>query len=421
MLRMSMVLLAAALLAGAGAAAVVAPQAVIAPAPSAGWTVTPVLDVRVRQEILDGVYHFTPADPDRNWIRVRTRAGFQAWTGGHTFQLRLNNEHRHYLHPDQALDWDEVIVDNVWWRWLRGETVLTVGRQDIAWPGGFLMFDGTPLDGSRSGYLNAVRLQTPSRMGNLDLAIVHNWRTDDLVLIDDERRAVCDADELGLALRLERNGRHLALIHKKESDPDFQTVTVDAGVNRELCCGRAVLVEGAMQYQDRQMEDDADDGWALAGQVFYKSPVALGVRAEAGAFYYSGRSGELRPFRTPWGRWPKWSELYIYTLIGESTPDRVHAAAWENIAAPRLVLTRDLGPRAQAQVGASWLQAATEPNWRTRGLLTQTGVTCKLGRGLDGHLLWEMLVPGEFHEDWGRLPPLTQTVHFLRWQVNWTL
>ena len=42
----------------------------------------------------------------------------------------------------------------------------------------------------------------------------------------------------------------------------------------------------------------------------------------------------------PWGRWPKWSELYVYTLIGESTPGRVHVAAWENIAAGRVEWAR---------------------------------------------------------------------------------
>ena len=41
--------------------------------------------------------------------------------------------------------------------------------------------------------------------------------------------------------------------------------------------------------------------------------------------------------------------------------------------------------------------------------------------GLDGHLLWEMLDPGSSHDGRDGLPPLTDTVHFLRWQLAYAL
>ena len=37
--------------------------------------------------------------------------------------------------------------------------------------------------------------------------------------------------------------------------------------------------------------------------------------------------------------------------------------------------------------------------------------------GFEGHLLWEMLDPGSFHDGRGGLDPLTNIVHFLRWQL----
>lgn len=392
--------------------------AVVGPRSAAGEVRTEA-DLRVRQEVLDGVYHFAPEN-DRNWIRVRSRVGLRAATGHHVFHLRLTNEHRHHLHPDQDFDWDEVILDNAFWEWKDGGTQVTVGRQDIVWPGGFLMLEGHPLDGSRSMYHNAVRLQSRGEGGYLDLALIRNFRYDDLVIIDDQDRALSDSDEVGIALRLERGGVHLAVIHKEETDLDLRTLTLDAGIDRELCGGRKVTGELALQYQDGDDSRFPGDGWALAGQAFLDGPVADVARAEAGFFFYSGQGNDLRAFRTPWGRWPKWSELYIYTLIGESTPDRVNVAAWENIAAPRLTLTRDLGRGVEGRLGASWL-LAPEPDWQGRGLLTQMGATFELGHGVDGHLLWEMLDPGSFHDGTNGLKPLYETAHFLRWQLSWRL
>ena len=79
-------------------------------------------------------------------------------------------------------------------------------------------------------------------------------------------------------------------------------------------------------------------------------------------------AGDLRTFRTPWGRWPKWSELYIYTLIGESTPGRVNVAAWENIAGPQATVTRPLGKVLQFRFSAYLSAGASDRLGRARGV-----------------------------------------------------
>jgi hypothetical protein len=135
-----------------------------------------------------------------------------------------------------------------------------------------------------------------------------------------------------------------------------------------------------------------------------------------GGFWYSGLDGDLRPFQTPWGRWPKWSELYIYTLIGESPPGRINVAAWENISAPFVSATRPLGASFDFRFSTYYL-LAPQSAWRARGLLTETELKFTILPGLDGHLLWEMLVPGSFHDGWNGLNPMTSPVHFLRWQI----
>lgn len=424
--------------------------------------IAPIAEIRARQEVFLGSWHFED-ETDRNWIRLRSRAGLRLTSAEHTAELVLNNEHRHYLTPSgMALDWDELIIENAFWRRRSGdERLLTIGRQNIVWPGGFLMMDGNPMDGSRSMYHNAVRVQTGSQAASgagpgagaggfalrdgLDLALIYNPKRDPLVVIDDMQRPLCDADETALALRMVRGGWAWSLIYKTERDPDDELAdlaTSTMAARREgFLGGNGPDAQGsdlrwhaelAVQHQDgpvaaatRKGADLGPSGWAVAADGAVAWQTQGPWHAAAGAFFYSGSTGGLRPFRTPWGRWPKWSDMYIYSLMGENTDGRVHAAAWENIAAPHLTVSRPLGrgPVARyltASVNVTYL-VAQAPRWEARGLLTRSTLAIDLGPSLQGHLLWEMLVPGAFHDGRHDLPPLTRTVHFLRWQMVWSL
>jgi len=382
----------------------------------------PTADLRVRQEILEGVLHF--ADPsDANWLRVRSRAGLRFDDGPFGLELRLANEHRRHLNPSRNFDWDETIVDRalVHLEPAAGTTV-TLGRQDIIWPGGLLMLEARPLDGSRAIFHNALRV----RHGRFDLVLIRNLKRDPWVLIDDENAPVRDMDEFGLALRVRAVGLSWSAIYKEESDPDLvledlATGTFGARYARELSGGTKWEAEAAVQFQRRETGAGDVDATALALQANYCEPVGRGAVFETGGFLYAGRGEDgLRGFRTPWGRWPRWSELYIYTLIGENSRGRVNVAAWENIAAPRLQVRAPLGAGLDGRFNLTYL-LAPDPDFEPHGLLTQAELKAALGDGLSAHLLWERLDPGSFHDGGNGLPPLTETVHFLRWQVSWSL
>ena len=394
---------------------------------ASSFTMSPLFDLRVRQEILDGVFHFVP-DPDRNWVRLRTRAGAAAATGDHEFKILLTNEHRRFVRPDDIVfDRDELILDQAYWAWsVSPHTKLTVGRHNIIWDRGFLMLEGHPLDGSRSIYQNAVRLQVPLAGGDLDLAVIHNPKRDPLVLAGDNNLPLTDADETAIAIRLVRGAAKWYLLWKNEVDPDhvlphLQALTLGGRTDRKLGDTGELSAELAVQYQKEcSGSSDRPDGFALALQAHLADDLGSSWRGKAGFFYYSGASGDLWAFRTPWGRWPKWSELYIYTLIGESTAGRVNVAAWENIAAPHATATRPISKAIRFRFSAYYL-LAPQTDWVPRGVLTETELTFDLWTGLKGHLLWEMLDPGSFHDGRGGLPPVTSIVHFLRWQLSYAL
>ncbi|MCP4573095.1 MAG: hypothetical protein GY838_12130 [bacterium] len=395
---------------------------------------TPDLNLRLRQEVLEGVYHFAP-DADRNWLRLRARAGLRLGLEQHAFAFRLLNESRHHLAPDPGVDWDELLLDRALWTWqVSDRNQLIVGRQAVIWDDGFLMLEGHPLDGSRSIYHDAVRFRRACEGGSLDLVLMADGKRDDLVLSGDENRPLSDADERGVALRLARGSWSGTAIWKDEDDPDgvlsdLRTLTFGLRYTHRPDVGVSWHAEAAVQHQDGPVPSASecgeipDDGWAVAGQAFATGGVGRGFELEGGGFLYSGggcAGGNLRPFRTPWGRWPRWSEMYIYTLIGEGTPGRVHVAAWENIAAPRLNLRRPLNDALTARLGLNWLMAPAN-DWETRGLLTQLELKARFGGGATGHLLWEMLDPGSYHDGRYGLPALTDTIHFLRWQIAWSL
>lgn len=377
----------------------------------------PLADVRVRQEVLDGAYHFDGDEQDRNWLRVRTRLGAALTSGTHRGEVRLVNEHRHVFTPDTDLDWDEVLVDRLSWRWApRPDLAVTAGRQDIIWPGGFLVLEGHPLDGSRTIFHDGVRLQADLPAGQLDVAVVHNRRRPGLVLLGDEHRDLTFGDETGVLARLVRGAWGGSFIVKDQGLRTYTAAVRHAGV---------LEAELALQYQQGgvpvRWDDDGrkDHGWALAGQAFLTRDLGEDLALEVGGFYYSGAGRHLRPFQVPWGSWPKWSELYIYTLLGESTPGRPHVGHWENVAAPRLQLRRPLHRKLDGRLGATWL-LAPEPELLSRGVLVQAGVEARITTALAGHLLVEWFDPGAFHDGRGGLAPLHDPISFFRWQLEWT-
>lgn len=379
---------------------------------------TPIFDLRIRQEVLEGVLYFT-SDPDRQWVRFRTRAGVQYNSGNHAATLRLANEHRRLVKPFADPDWDELIIDQAFYAWSPDDkTTLTAGRQNIIWPGGFLVLEGHPLDGSRSIYMDGIRLQTSLCNGNkLDLFAVHNQKRDPFVLAGDANRALADTDETGIGIKLSAGNHSYAVIWKHDDDPDgvlpvLNTYTLDGNFKWGSKDAATYTLETALQYQDGIPDSDpasaTTNGFNFAMEGKVKGNVFSKLDADLGFFFY----GEN--FRTPWGRWPKWSELYIYTLLAEGGDGRVHVAAWENIAAPRFNLHYPINKSLKARWGLAYL-LAPEPDWQARGLLMQTELKFDLSKSVNGHLLWEMFDAGDFHG-----PTATSPAHFLRWQIAYT-
>ncbi|PLX33164.1 MAG: hypothetical protein C0600_01010, partial [Ignavibacteria bacterium] len=163
-------------------------------------------DHRVRMVYWDaGLF---PVNGWEGWFtRHRTRAGV-TWNPSPEFRVRaaFANEffswYRHRDKPDFTLD--EIFFDNLYVQW-RPETLpleVTLGRQNMPLGEGFVVMDGSPLDGSRSIYFNALRADIhPAEDHRITLFAMHQPAQDDLLpRINDSDRRLFDTDKDGIGV-----------------------------------------------------------------------------------------------------------------------------------------------------------------------------------------------------------------------------
>jgi hypothetical protein len=260
------------------------------------------------------------------------------------------------------------------------------------------MFEGHPLDGSRSIYHNAIRLQ----QGGLDIAMISNPMYDDFVLYNDQNLKLTDMDEIGFASRFTHKKHQFSLIWKDEDDMSEAIEELSTASCGYRYKSKTFLMEATAQFQDGNIEQD----WEFAGHVNYKVKLNKKTKAEFGGFHYSEN------YRSPWGKWPMWSELYIFTLIGESSDGTSNVAAWSNITAPYVTMRHKLNKKCSARLTAYQL-LTDKPSLQLRGTLTQAELKFKIGKGTTSHLLLERLDPGTFHNG-----SIDDPIHFIRWQFS---
>lgn len=141
-------------------------------------------DVRFRYEYKDNWMDKgkTSVNPDyEDYYRMRTRVWGKATYGEELgAYLRLGNEFRDYRNSDDSKHKnefpDELYIDNFYFdvNAIGDRVDLRVGRQDIKEGAGRLISDGTPGDGSRSAYFDAI-LATVKVLEKSDVDLMATW------------------------------------------------------------------------------------------------------------------------------------------------------------------------------------------------------------------------------------------------------
>ncbi len=387
------------------------------------WTFT--FSERIRQESSDNVMSLDEGKADSSaYVRFRTSAGLK-WTPSSAleFNVRLTNENRYYLAPksDTRLGvnygLNEVFFDWLFVKWSkpgRLPLTLTVGRQDIMLGEGFVIFDGGPLDGSRSAYFNGLRLDfLLAPQNTLTVFFVRQHQTDKLLpRLNDAGQRMVEQDEQGFGLYYAGTVLGLRtesyLFRKSASAagalPAAAFQVLGARISAQLAPRWSLIGEGAGEF----------GSWAGSPMAAWGGYVHLNFAPAAsfpmpglltlGGIYLSGDdNGTARHegWDPAFSRWPKWSESLIYLQAVETG----RPAYWTNMTSLYGEAVFDLASNARLKLTLHTLGAPRKTPaggvcsgaGLHRGELFIARFSYDLNKNISGHFLWEGFRPGNFY------------------------
>lgn len=358
------------------------------------------------------------ANDSMAYTRTRTTLGLR-WLAAKNVEVlgKVTNEFRVYVTPkDRPFNWHEVFFDNLYLKWdIPGRPPLTVtaGRQDIRLGEGFIIADGTPGDGSRSYYFNAVRVDASLNKSNKLIFLAHAQETHDkyLPVVHDRTQSLAEQPERVLGVYYEgglgRTRLDAYLMRKTTEATETWPVAgrIDTlGVRGRLPVMKRLSLTGEAAYQTGR---HGEAGRSAFGGLFHldyevEKAVPLVKTLTLGGVFLSGDkpgTARLEGWDPVFSRWPKWSEGYIYTLTRES-----RSAYWSNLSSLYGSVGFDLGSRADAVLTAHFLGAEeARPDGfpggagLNRGLLLNGHLNFTISKHLSGHFIWEHFNPGSFY------------------------
>jgi len=427
-------------------------------------------DLRVRQEASDNLPKRINAQGEGvtakndNYLRIRPRVWGQVKNEDFKLYLRVADGFREYFQPRESRNArppDEVLVDSLYldlYNLADGWLDLRIGRQDFFGPdgpvygAGRVICDGTPFDGSRTIFMDAIKATVKfDEKNSLDLLAIYNsaetemswghpYRTDGSEYkerpLTSIHPASKDMDEYGGGLYFRSRSVpevpfELYAFYKRETKarlaggarlPGRNTYTWGLRVMPQLTETLSAEVEGAVQAGEK------DGGASTSGYMGYAGltyrPLIDGSSKPffTGSLYYlSGdknrdAEGDNDTAWNPlWARWPQFSEMYVYSFM-------YGVGYWSNLLYPSLEAGVGFAPghKVRASVGPMYVAVEDDLGGGNGDLLGWLGVVRydfplfknifgKRG-DLTGHVTAEVLDPGDYY--------VSDTVaYFLRWEV----
>ena len=434
--------------------------------PQAAWCADPApawsggVELRLREVGINNANALQESNPsaERHFQRYRLRAWGQYQADADwSVNARLMWEGRHYDEPGIASfeTWYDgaVMFDNLYVKAERpgGLPVsLKLGRQDIVLGNGWLMLDGTPLDGSRSFYFDALRATWRSGLSTLDTILLRqNPRT--RLTLDSQTEDQTEQQEKGVVLYLR---------HKASNDTDLDAYWFYKANDPATGSRAGGSIRANNGFIIPVAADPSDDGHvnAIGGRIETQYSPTWKLRAEAAAewgrrngadmrgFGFNGRathslggawnnrinlgyeylSGDdpntarNEAFDPLWGRWPQWSELYGPYTYGAET----RTAETTNLHRFNLGWVAQVHPKAELSLDYHALFADENSKCGSagfscgdtfRGNLYTAWLRVKYDKHVSGHLLAEYFQAGNYY-----VAPKGDNAYFLRAELNLT-
>lgn len=394
------------------------------------------VEQRVRTEDWNNITDLNSAnDDERRQMRYRTRVWVQYESKPVEFKVGLADEFckKYALKQSDVaadrLNLDEVVFEslslNIKKLPIHGLGI-DVGRQDMQRGEGFLFFDGTSGDGSRTAYFNAADISYQHSKSKLELLGILDPKQDRfLPIIHNQGKRLNEWDEQALGLYYTNRENKSSDVdayyfYKKEVkdyravtnplfQPDRNISTLGARLVQRFARGYSLTGEFAGQWGGQHANPTA--GLAAAnirasgGYLYAKKSFATSWKPYMTVGYWalSGddpNSKTLNGFDPIFARWPKYSEMVLYTMI----PER-GVGYWTNNR--MLQLETGLNPIKPLTIRATFYdQDAFHPSNKSpsifatgthRGENYQVRTDCVFNERWKAHILFESYHPGDFY------------------------
>jgi hypothetical protein len=399
-------------------------------------------DLRIRDEYLENTISLDHDAPlhEQNWIRFRSRL----WASlkpvdDLSINARVTAEPREITRPYYkavhsqpkfvGLDWTEGIIDNLNIKWANafGQPVtFTIGRQDVMFGdplNWWLVADGTPLDGSRTCFLDAgrVTVNLTDCKTTLDALYIEQSASNDrwLPIINNQMKPLTDQNERGAIFYLSNKSVGKTQVDayfmwkddwnpKTPAGEEGDIYTVGGKVTGNITENLRYSVEGACQFGRKALSGAAAkdiDAFGVNDRLTYLFKDSLNNQVRFCHEYLSGddpaTAGKNEQFDLLWGRWPRWSELYIQSYIKESRlaqNDNLHrfGPGWSITPVKDLTFSADYNA-VFADQGKTSGGSFSSTGGDFRGHYLQAILKYKFNDHLSAHLWGEFFWAGDFY------------------------
>ena len=312
---------------------------------------------------------------------------------------------------------DEIIVQSLYVkvdRLFSDHFSLTVGRQNLLYGSGNVLFESSPLDGVRGYYFNAVKGSWGFDQFKVDVIGIYNPSEDDFVINDQHKRLV-ENDESGGVVYLTNKShpllpKDLYYVYKHEktaSGPALDLHTV--GFRLQPNVSENIKANVELAYQGGDGAGGANiSAWMFDAYAKWTFPtVASKPELLLGYYFLSGDDPNSRQdegWNPVWARWPKYNYIGAYNFLPV-------IARWSNLGMTRLGVTMATPGNTTLTVTASHLTApeAGPAGGKTRGELVSVALDFKVAEQIKGWAGYEWFTPGNYYPDqhegahWARL------------------
>ena len=390
--------------------------------------------IRARHELWDNQEDLNDdLDDLYSFFRVKLflGAGFKP-TDNTQFYARIVNESRLYGHKG---DGDSIDNDHLWrperhyfelvfaqlffrWKQVAGLPIdFKIGRQylhDIGFGDQWLIGDGTPVDGSKTFYFNAIRVKyAVNDYSTLDVIATHNQQEDPLVIVSEADRTITNiTDEWGgwvwwKSQWSESSPYNLYYIFKHEEG--------GGGFHREEASdihtlGFHIKPESKSWWLSAQMAGQWGEygnvsrsgfGGILYGGIKLQS-AKWQLKAGPWFMYLTGDDPETREFEAfnnLFGGYPNDDELYLNTYARESG-----TSMWTNINLIGAYLEYLPVPRYNIRFWYHYMRANHLVsgdffgNGKTRGHMVMLKAMANISDRLKAYYMFEYFLPGDFYQ-----------------------